>query len=156
METRKEFAMTRSKPGQCLVAAGLTLLPAVGFAAETGGSANPWPTHFVTGPLLIVLAIGMVLLFISWREKRKLDLIARFVDKGQEIPPALLPQPPSPLREIRRGIWFTSLGIGWFLVLYLATDDARTSAAWSVILLFLGAASFINAALLRQPSDPRK
>jgi hypothetical protein len=146
--------MIRSSLRKGLMTAALLLLPAVSLAAEPGWGGGRM--HFITAPALVVITIGFVLLFISRREKRKLDLIERFVEKGQEIPASLLPQGPSAVREIRRGVWFTSLGLGWFFVLYLATSDARISGAWSVILLFLGAASFINAALLHQTSGSKR
>ena len=97
------------------------------------------------GMIGLVVVIVAALVFASLRERRKQELLARFADKGQEIPRELLPTPPSPHREMRRGVWILSLGLGLGLVLFFATNDWAI-AAWSLIPLFLGAAAFINAA----------
>jgi hypothetical protein len=104
-------------------------------------------------PLLFIVAMtALALLFASRRERGRLELIARFLDKGQAIPAALLPQPRSAQRDVRFGIWFASLGLALGLVLYIATGDLRV-AAWCLILLFLAAASFLNALLLNRASS---
>lgn len=106
-----------------------------------------WGTaSLISGPVMVIVVIAIVLFFNSRREQRRYDLFARFVDKGQDIPRELLPQPPSRQREMIRGVWLLCIGLGIGLVLYIATSD-WTVAAWSLILLFLSAASFINAAL---------
>jgi hypothetical protein len=98
------------------------------------------------GIVIFVIFVAVIaLLFGTLRAKFKRDLFARFVDKGQEIPAALLPRPPSRQRELRRGVWLTSLGLGVGLVLGIA--GGPRVAAWCLILLFLGAASFLNAVL---------
>lgn len=102
------------------------------------------------GQLPLVMMIGLFVVivaaiyFASQRDRRKQEFLARFVDKEQAIPQELLPAPPSRHRELRRGTWLLSLGLGVGLVLYIATSDWH-AAAWSLILLFLAAASFINA-----------
>jgi type VI protein secretion system component VasF len=96
------------------------------------------------------------LYFAAKRERHKHSLYVQFLEKGQEIPPELMPRSStrksSREREVTRGVWLVSLGLGIGLVLYIATSDWRM-AAWSLILLFLGAASFINAALLYPPDQ---
>lgn len=104
----------------------------------------------LAGSLVIIIVAALI--FATLRDKRRHDLFARFAEKGQEIPRALMPTPPSRLRELRRGTWLVSLGLGLGFVLYIATGDFRV-AAWCLILLFLGAASFINAALFYPQSD---
>ena len=103
--------------------------------------------------LLVVAVVGMSLYFANLREKRKQELVIQYVEKGQEIPRALLPPAPSKMREVRRGIWLASLGLGLGLALYIATEEWRI-AAWCLILLFLSAACFINAALFFRDDDP--
>lgn len=98
------------------------------------------------GSISLVVIIVAALIFATLRDKRRRDVLARFAEKGQEIPSALLPEAPSRLRELRRATWLSSLGLGLGLVLYIATGDWRV-AAWCLILLFLAAASFINATL---------
>jgi len=146
--------MTGPKTPGLLLAGSLLLAPTLALAQDTSPADQAMMGGFFlfqgVAMALLVVVIGMALYFASQREKRKQDLIARFVDKGQEIPPALLPPTPSRQRELGRGIWFASLGLGIGLVLYIATDDWRV-AAWCLILLFLAAASFLNA-LLFYPS----
>ena len=96
----------------------------------------------MVGLVIIILA---ALIFASLRERRRQDLLARFAEQGQAIPPEILPQPPTREREMRRGVWLLSLGLALGLVLYFVTGNLEV-AVWSLILLFLGAASFINAA----------
>jgi hypothetical protein len=141
--------------GKGLALAGyLVLTPALGFAHDTTDPVAPspehTPVHFYVLPALIVLTIIAALLFAAMHEKRKQELIARFIDKGQEIPPTLLPAPTAQ-RDTRRGIWLTSFALGLGLVLYLATGELR-AAVWGLLPLFLAAASFVNAALFRARS----
>lgn len=105
--------------------------------------------------LLVVAVVAMALFFANQREKRKQDLIVRFVEKGQEVPNVLLPQFPSRPRELRRGVWLASLGFGIGSVLYITTGDWQV-AAWCLILLFLSVASFINAAMFYGEHDADK
>jgi hypothetical protein len=99
-------------------------------------------------PLLFVVLITIVALaFLNQRERRRQELLARFIDRGQEIPAALLPQPRySRNLSLRRGIGLTCLGLGLGLAIYLNTGDLR-SAAWCLVPLSLGIGSFINAML---------
>jgi hypothetical protein len=151
--------MARSRPARLALTAA-AMIPALALA-----QAEPPPLHgpmaaqhpiigMAGGTALFVVAIvTLSLLFGFLREKRRHDLIARFVDKGQEIPPSLLPQGPSRHRELRRGTWLTFLGLGLGIALY--TVGGLWMAVWSVILLFLGAASFVNA-MLFYPGDDRR
>jgi hypothetical protein len=141
--------MIRPKTEQLFLAGSLLLTPTLSLAQPEG------LREALPGTALFVIAISVIALFFgTLREKRRQDLIARFVDKGQEIPRSLLPQLPSRQRELRRGIWLTSLGLGVGLVLYIASGNLRV-AAWCLILLFLGAASFLNAVLF-YPNRMRK
>lgn len=158
--------MTRPITSPLLLAGILLLTPALVLAQSVSveggggeayhGSMNHPFEDMAAGTALFVIALAVIaLIFGMYREKRRQDLLARFIDKGQEIPSALLPQPPSRLRELRRGVWLTSLGLGVGLVLYIATGSLR-AAAWCLILLFLGAASFLNAMLFYPNSDSRQ
>jgi len=103
---------------------------------------------YQTGMAMIALIVIIIaaLIFATVRERHKQALLMSFAEKGQEIPSSLLPQPPSPEREMRRGVWILAGGLGLGLALYTFTGD-WTVAAWSLIPIFLGAASFVNAAL---------
>lgn len=145
--------MTRSKTEHVLLAGSLLLAPALAFAqpewVDDVRETAAFAAVFVIVVAVIALPFGIL------REKFRRDLLARFVDKGQEIPAALLPRPPSRDRELRRGVWLTSLGLGVGLVLF--TAGGPRVAAWCLILLFLGAASFLNAVLFyRDESGGRR
>lgn len=148
--------MTGLMARRILLAGCLVLTPALGLTQELrlAESASPPIFRFMLLPALIVLTIAMALVFGSLREKRKQELIARFIDKGHEIPPTLLPAPVAQ-RDSRRGVWLTSFALGLGLVLYIATGDLKV-AVWCLIPLFLGAASFINAALFSANPDSRR
>jgi hypothetical protein len=140
--------MTKPKTEHLLLASSLLLAPALALAqpewVQVAQEAAAGTAVFV-----IILA-ALVMVFGTIHAKFKRDLFARFVDKGQEIPAALLPRPPSRQRELRRGIWLTSLGLGVGFALFLA--GGPRAAAWCLILLFLAAASFLNAVLF-YPDD---
>lgn len=110
------------------------------------------------GPAPAVAAIGFfaaiiaAMFFAFQRERRRQDFLLRFVEKEQPIPAELLPPQPSRVRELRRGVWLLCLGLGLGLLLYILSEE-WTYAAWSLILLFLALASFINAALF-YPDSP--
>jgi len=141
--------MTTTRIAHLLLAGSLLLAPALALAQRD------WVDEVqdaAAGTALFVIAIaGIALLFGTLREKFKRDLFARFIEKGQEMPAALLPRPPSRNRELRRAMWLTCLGVGVGLALYVNTGKLNV-AAWSLILLFLGAASFLNAFLF-YPDD---
>jgi hypothetical protein len=149
--------MTRPKVAHLLLASVFVVAPWLALAQpdlvnpDTVNQVVDTVRDAAAGTALFVIAIAaMALLFGTLREKFKRDLLARFVDKGQEIPAALLPRPPSRERELRRGVWLTSLGLGVGLALFLA--GGPRVAAWCLILLLLGAASFLNAVLF-YPND---
>src|SRR6185436_17630498 len=101
--------------------------------------------------LVVVAVIFMAMRFANERDKNRQELIVRFIDKGQEIPSFLVPQP-SPRRELRRGVLLAGLGLGVGAVLYIVSGDWRI-AAWSLIPLCLAAASLVNAALFSEPGS---
>lgn len=152
--------MTGPKIRKLALIGSLLFVPTLAFAQDALDplneelAAQAMFQQGVGGVVLLIAVIGMALLFANQREKRRQELIARFLDKGQEIPPVLLPGP-SQQREMRRGVWLASLGIGLGLVLYIASGDWRV-AAWCLILLFLSVASFLNAAFFyRDPGSGR-
>lgn len=107
-------------------------------------------------PLMVIALVAIAFFFKNAREKRRHDLYIRFLEKGQEIPRELMPRLPSRRGELIRGVWLLSLGLGIGIVLLVVSSEWRV-AVWSVILLFLAAASFVNAALFypRGDSDRR-
>lgn len=100
--------------------------------------------------LFIVVMTALALAFASRRERGRQELIARYLDKGRDIPAELLPQPRAAMHDMRLGVWFAALGSALGLVLYYVTGDPKV-AAWSLIPLFLAGASFLNALFFRAP-----
>src|SRR5690606_27879088 len=125
--------------------------PLLGLAQTTAdpavvqvGGGPPFGSPFI--PLGFVL--GLVLIWVvhaTLREKRKLELIALFVEKGQQIPPQLLARPSARPGARRVGMFLTAFGLSLGLLIYVLADEPRY-VAWCLIPLFLGAASFVNAA----------
>ena len=115
---------------------------------------GPDDFQFVLVLTFVFIVVFVPLYFAAKRERHRHALYVQFLEKGQEIPPELLPRSATRAsareREMIRGIWLISLGLGLGIVLYIATTNWRI-AAWSLILLFLGAASFVNALLLSPP-----
>jgi hypothetical protein len=112
--------------------------------------------NVVAATALLVIGLALIVAVSMWlRGWRRHRLLTTFIERGQEIPPALLPRPPSRQDEQRRGTWLTCLGVGVGLVLYIVSGDPKL-AAWCLIPLFLGLASFVNAALFSRPNDPRQ
>jgi hypothetical protein len=145
------------------LAAPLLAVAQEGPAVDPGGIAwGPWGASPGAGqmfamrgiPLLfVVLITAVVLTFVNQRERRRQETLARFIERGQEIPAALLP----PARysrnvSLRRGVGLTCLAIGLGVAIYLNTGDFR-SAAWCLVPLSLGIGSFINAALSNPGRD---
>ena len=145
--------MTRPTIERLLLAASLFLAPALAFG-QSDYLEDVREAAAGTAVFVIIVAV-IAVVFGILREKFRRDLFARFIDKGQEIPAALLPRPPSRERELRRGVWLTCLGLGVGVVLFMA--GGPRVAAWSLILLFLAAGSFLNAMLFYRgdPGEPR-
>ncbi|HUF72492.1 MAG TPA: DUF6249 domain-containing protein [Gammaproteobacteria bacterium] len=116
------------------------------FLLASAQMENPFAGQAYALMIGLIVIIVAAMYFASQREKRKQDLFVQFLDKGQSIPQEILPPMPSRQRELRRGVWLLFLGIGLGLVLYISSREWG-NAAWSLILLFPAAASFVNAAL---------
>ena len=156
--------MTGLKTRKRVLAASLLLMPILAPAQE---ALDPFNQELasqamfaqgvvaVAGAVMVIAVIWMALHFATQRERRRQELIAKFLDKEREIPSELLPGAPSQQRELRRGVWLASSGLGIGVVLFVASGEWRV-AAWCLILLFLSAASFLNAALFyRDASSDR-
>ena len=114
---------------------------------------NPFGYAPLAGAIGLFAVIIAAMYFASQRERRRQDFLLQFVEKDRQIPQGLLPPQPSRQREIRRGVWLLSLGLGLGLVLYIASGEWVT-AAWSLILLLLAAASFVNAVFFYPDDHP--
>jgi flagellar basal body-associated protein FliL len=121
---------------------------------------------FVLFPLALGIIAIIAIFFVvhAKKEKRRHELISRFIEKGQEVPRELLlgslseaAIPPEQwpsfirLRDLRRGTWLLCLGLGIGLILYLLFDFEV--AALCLIFLFLSGACFVNAIFFSGNSD---
>lgn len=95
--------------------------------------------------VLIFLTFCVWLVFASFREKRRNELLARFIERGQEIPGSLLPQPQSRQRALRTGTLLTLASLALGVALQASTHDFGV-VVWCLIPLSLGLGCFINAA----------
>jgi hypothetical protein len=124
--------------------------PAVETQAAHLGDVDPPGEHLAdmaAGTALFVLFFSaLVLIYVVLRERRRHQLLSMLVERGQAIPPALLPRTASRHAELRRGTWLTALALAVGVVLYVLTREVRY-AAWALIPLCLGIASYVNAAL---------
>lgn len=124
-----------------LAVLGVFCIPALAWGQQDLGPGN----QMRFGGMFFVLTLVVALLvFFSRRETHRNELIGRFIEKGQPVPPTLLPPPATREREIRRGIRLTGLGLGIGLALYVAMGEVA-GMAWGLIPLLLGVACFINA-----------
>lgn len=146
----------------CLAATG-TAAPVLASAQQALGDRElqvvELENPFGTAQIVVVIGLFAIIIaamyFASQREKRRQEFLGGFVEKEQAIPKELLPPQPSREREMRRAVWLLSLGFSVGLVLYIATGE-WANAAWSLILLCLAGAGFINAALFYPKSDARQ
>jgi hypothetical protein len=155
--------MIRTKAAQLLATCSLLTGTAPTFAQQLEHAVPP-PTFppppalpafdllWFASMLVVVAVIFMAMRYANERDKNRQELIAKFIDKGDEIPSFLLPQPPSPRRELRRGVLLAGVGVGLGAALYIVSGDWRV-AAWSLIPLCLAAASLLNATLFSEPGS---
>jgi hypothetical protein len=152
---------TRSKAMPGLLAAALMLFtPMLAMAQAPAAPFQP-PAHWVVlaavipGCLFVLGIIAVSLHFAHKQERSRLHTIERLIEKGQQVPRALL-MPHEVAPEVRRridlqhAIMLLCLGLGGGLTLWLVTDQWRM-AAWSLIFLFLSVGKFINWHLAGRP-----
>ena len=93
----------------------------------------------------ILGAVGLTLYFRTARERQRHETLRKMVEKGMEIPPALLVPPNRPASDLRRGLVLVGLGIG-LLVLLLSIPDNDVSRFWALGLIptLIGAAYLVT------------
>jgi Flp pilus assembly protein TadB len=101
--------------------------------------------------MLFVLGIIFIALQSASRiERNRFELIERLLARGERVPPELLrrhndlPPEEQRRRDLRRGIVLLAWGLGVGIVFYIVSGGQLRAAAWSLIFLFLSAASFLN------------
>jgi uncharacterized membrane protein YfcA len=118
------------------------------------------------GGLLFSLAVVAIVHFFAVRAQRqRLELIERYIEKGQEVPSELLAKAVtmspekraiSRQRDMRRGCWLLFWGLGFALLGYLSTGQLK-STILGLIFLFLSAGSFVNGLFFSgKPDSDRK
>jgi hypothetical protein len=130
---------------------------AMAQAAALPQPANNWVVlaAVVPGCLFVLGIIAIALNFSYKHERERLLAIERLLEKGHEVPRALL-RPPEIPREVHRridlhqAIMLLCLGLGGGSALWLVTNQWRI-AAWALIFLFLSAGKFINWHLAGKP-----
>ena len=98
--------------------------------------------------LCIVLVVGAVLFGRYRREKQLHETLRQMIERGVDIPPALLVPPQVKPNDRRRGIILISLGVGGSAFLALVTGGAG-GGAWGLGLVpaFLGAGYLLSSFL---------
>jgi len=114
------------------------------------------------GMLFVLGIVGLALYFGTRVERTRLALIERVLEKGERVPPELLRRTnelapeAQRRRDLRRGIGLLAWGLGVAVVFYIVSGGQLRAAAWSLIFLFLSAASFLNWYLSDRLESPQE
>ena len=121
---------------QLILLAGTIVLsmPTSALAAE---DIPPRALFMGFGGLLFALAVVAIVHYFAVRAQRQqLELIERYIEKGQEVPHELLAKAVtmtpekraiSRQRDMRRSIWLLCWGLGIALLGYITTGQLRAS-----------------------------
>lgn len=118
---------------------------------------NEPPMVAVLAPLaffLCVFGVVVAVLFARFRRERQLhETLRQMIDRGVDIPPALLMPPQVKPNDRRRGVILIALGIG--IAIFLLLVDGKDDGAWGLGLVpaFLGA-GYLLASYLPKRDDP--
>ncbi len=72
--------------------------------------------------LSLLAAIAVTLYFRTMRERERHETLRRMVEKGMEIPSALLVPTQQPASDLRRGLVLLGAGLGTLVMLAMAQD----------------------------------
>jgi len=143
--------MTAKTRLSLIAGAGLLLTPMLALADDL--------KHEIPAQVAVIAGLGMLMVlgiitivfhYGSRVDRARLDLIERLLAKGQRVPTELLrrayelPPDEQRRRDFRRGIVLLGWALGVGLVFYILSHGQLRAAAWSLIFLFLSAASFLN------------
>jgi hypothetical protein len=84
--------------------------------------------------LSLLGGVAVTLYFRARREHERHETLRKMVEKGQEIPSALLIPPQLPASDLRRGLVLLGSGIG-VTVMLMGTDDHDLRSLWGAGLI---------------------
>ena len=109
------------------------------------------------------MGFTLALLSIIFGYSRKADqnrheTIRRYLEKGEVVPERLLidpdnPRAGKPISDRRKGVIWTSIGLGIGAFLVISSDGSLKAGAFGLIPLFIGIGYFVAARLDPQPVD---
>jgi hypothetical protein len=121
------------------------------YTALTQQEANPMSRYTVAifvpiGFFLFVFAgLAVTLYFRAMRERERQETLRKMVEKGIDIPEALLTPFDRPMFELRRGLVMIGAGIGVMVMLSYADDhDLRSLWGAGLIPTLMGVANLIT------------
>ena len=102
---------------------------------------------------LIIGIVGIALYSNFRKDKQKHETLRLVIEKGGEIPAALLVNAPNPRSDLRRGLLLLSVGLALGILL-LATKSGH--GAWTAALIptFLGVAYLVMYRFEKKPASP--
>ena len=106
--------------------------------------------------LFTFLVFGGVLLHRSRRDRQKHETLRIMVEKGADIPPALLDPPASRITDLRKGILLLAAGLGFglfLLVLSAWEPEAIMGAPVGLFPVILGLGYLLVWKLEKKPAD---
>lgn len=119
------------------------------------GDQSP-PAVAIVAPVaffLTVFAVVCAILFARFRREKQLhETLRQMIDRGVDIPPAMLVPPQVKPNDRRRGVILISVGVGISAFLFLV--DGKDDGAWGLGLVpaFLGA-GYLLASYLAKRDD---
>ncbi len=127
-----------------------------GIVRRAQTNENEPPLVAVLAPLsffLCIFGVVVAVLFARFRRERQLhETLRQMIDRGVDIPPALLMPPQVKPNDRRRGVILITLGAG--IAVFLLLVDGKGDGAWGLGLVpaFLGA-GYLLASYLPKRDD---
>jgi hypothetical protein len=142
-------AMARLPPDVRQKLSGADIVQIVRPAHEARDEKIVVPTVFFATIVCIVLAF---VILRSMRDRRLHETLRAMIDKGVDIPPALLVPPAAKKNDRRTGVILATAGVG--VAGFLSVVDKSGSGAWALgFVPFLLGVGYLVAHVLDQKSD---
>lgn len=120
---------------------------------QTPGSAAAEVLAPMSFFLCIVLVVGAVVFARFRREKQLHETLRQMIERGVDIPPALLMPPQVKPNDRRRGVILISLGVGASAFLFLVTGNSGGAWGLGLVPAFLGVGYLLASFLEKRDSD---